>query len=198
MKTMSDKSLGQPVIFLDRDGVINEEPGPVVRAEQLRIIPRSLEAIRVINDHNILCVVVTNQAAFAKGLMTQEDFEKICAKLNDALAQKGGHIDDLFYCCHYPTWEEGRLAELCHPCDCRKPGTLLFEQAVEKHNIDLKQAIFVGDTTSDFEAARRLGIPSIGVKTGHAGKDGKCDTDPTEWADDLWEAVKLWENKYKS
>lgn len=179
-----------PVVFLDRDGVINQEPGPIVHPDQLRFIPKSLEAIKEINQMGKRCIVITNQAAFAKGLLTQSVFEKICQKLKQHLADVGGYIDDLFYCPHYPSWEPGRIEELCHPCECRKPGTLLFEKAVEKHNLSLTSAVFIGDTTTDFEAAKRLGIKSVGVRTGHQGTDGKCEATPDAWADDLWSAVQ--------
>ncbi len=180
-------------IFLDRDGVINEEPGPILTPTQLLFIPGSLEAIRQINQQKKLCIVITNQGAFARGLLTQEVFEQICSKLNQHLHDAGAHIDDLFYCPHYPYWQEGWIKELCHPCACRKPGTLLFEQAAEKYKIDFKKAVFIGDATSDFEAAQRLGMQSIGVQTGHAGQDGKYECQPNQWAKDLRSAVTLLE-----
>ncbi len=177
-------------VFLDRDGVINEEPGPILRPEQFRFIPGSVQAIRRINDKGWRCLVVSNQAAFAKRQLTMENFQRICEKMEQGLREVGAHVDDLFYCPHYPRWQEGWDAELCGPCDCRKPGTLLFHQAAEKHGVDWKQTVFIGDTTTDFEAARRLGIPMIGVQTGHAGKDGKCDGTPTLWVKDLQMAVE--------
>ena len=179
------------VVFVDRDGVINEEPGPILTPEQLVFIPGSLPAILEINRQEKLCIGVTNQSAFARGLLTEEGFDRIGRKLNNALAAIGAHLDDLFYCPHYPRWEEGWIKELCHPCPCRKPGTLLLEQAARKYNLDLHKAVFIGDATTDFEAAKRVGMPAIGVRTGHGGQDGKYSIEPDFWAADLKEAVRL-------
>ena len=153
-------------VFVDRDGVVNEEPGPIVSPEQFHLFPRSLRGIHEINRWGRLCIVVSNQAAFAKGLLTEEKFAQIGLKLKNVLAAKQAHIDDLFYCPHFPHWQEGYVRELCHSCQCRKPGTLLFEQASHKYRLVLKNAVFIGDKTSDFEVARRLGMFSIGVRTG--------------------------------
>ncbi|MBF0286831.1 MAG: HAD-IIIA family hydrolase [SAR324 cluster bacterium] len=185
----------QETIFLDRDGVINEEPGPILTPEQLLFIPGSLEAIQRINQQKKLCIVITNQAAIARKQLSQEVFEQICLKLSRHLENLGAHIDDLFYCPHYPHWEEGWSKALCHPCECRKPGTLLFKQAAQRYNIDFKKSIFIGDTTSDFEAAKRLGMRSIGVRTGHGGQDGKCPCHPDSWAENLQGAVNLLETQ---
>ena len=178
-------------IFVDRDGVLNDEPGPVVFPEQFHPIPRSLDAIHQINRWGRLCIVVTNQAAFAKGLLTEAIFAQIGLKLKNDLAARQAHIDDLFFCPHFPQWQEGYVRELCHPCQCRKPGTLLFEQASQKYRLDLENTVFIGDKTSDFEVARRLSMFSIGVRTGHGGQDGQYDCAPLCWADDLLDAVHL-------
>ena len=178
-------------IFVDRDGVLNDEPGPVVLPEQFHPIPRSLDAIHQINRWGRLCIVVTNQAAFAKGLLTEAIFAQIGLKLKNDLAARQAHIDDLFFCPHFPQWQEGYVRELCHPCQCRKPGTLLFEQASQKYRLDLENTVFIGDKTSDFEVARRLSMFSIGVRTGHGGQDGQYDCAPLCWADDLLDAVHL-------
>ncbi|MBF0276512.1 MAG: HAD-IIIA family hydrolase [SAR324 cluster bacterium] len=176
-------------VFVDRDGVINQEPGPILSPDQLLFIPGSLEAILRINRMGKYCIGVSNQAAFARGLLSREVFEEICLKLEKALEKIGASLDDFFYCPHYPHWEEGWIKELCYPCQCRKPGTLLFEQAAKKYGLELQKTVFIGDATTDFEAAKRIGMFSIGVRTGHGGKDQKCDTEPDQWAEDLNKAV---------
>ncbi|MGK5093104.1 HAD-IIIA family hydrolase [Deltaproteobacteria bacterium TL4] len=188
MKTQTFKR----VVFLDRDGVINQEQSYITSAENFSLIPQSAEAIRLINQQNWLCIVITNQSAFARGLMSQHSFDQICKKMEEDLAQYEAKIDDLFYCPHHPQWKPGWVKELCHPCECRKPGVQLFEQAAKKYDFFNRQAaVFIGDTTSDFEAASRWQMPSIGLETGHAGKDGKYDRSPTLWAKNLYAAVEL-------
>ena len=184
-----DQTTQWQAIFIDRDGVVNEEPGPILFPEQFHPFPRSLHAIYQINRWGRLCIVVSNQAAFAKGQLTEENFTRTGLKLKNALAAMHAHIDDFFYCPHFPYWQEGFVRELCHPCQCRKPGTLLFEQASHKYQLDLKKTVFIGDKTSDFEVAKRLGMFSIGVRTGHGGRDGLYDCAPQYWADDLLDAI---------
>lgn len=184
-------------VFLDRDGVINQEPGPILTPEQFIFIPQSCEAVSLINQRGWQCIVVTNQSGFARGQLDKDKFDAICDKMNDGLSKAKAHIDDLFYCPHYPSWKEGMVRELCHTCKCRKPGTLLFDRASAQYQINPSQAVFIGDTTSDFEAAARWGMVSIGVKTGHAGKDGKCERTPNLWASDLYEAVNFLLNNYQ-
>ena len=178
------------VVFLDRDGVLNEECGHITTPEQLVLIPRSAEAVRLINKQNWLCLVASNQSVLARGWVTQEQFNGLCKKMNRALEQSHAHIDDLFYCPHLPSEKGGVVPELSRECPCRKPATGLFDQAARKYGISATQAVFIGDSTSDFEAAARWGMLSIGVRTGFAGKDGKFDRRPDIWAEDLYDAVQ--------
>ncbi|MBF0353066.1 MAG: HAD-IIIA family hydrolase [SAR324 cluster bacterium] len=178
-------------VFVDRDGVINQEPGPILTPEQFIWIPRSAEAIKKINEQSWRCIVVSNQSGFARGTLSMEQFQAICDKMNQGFAKVGAHIDDLFYCPHYPKPLKDGVKELCVDCECRKPGTMMFDQAARKHGILPKDCVFIGDTTTDFEAAYRWGMPVIGVRTGHAGDDRKCDREPFAWVDDLYEAVTM-------
>ena len=91
-KTVAPILSSLEVIFVDRDGVINEEPGPILTPEHLLFIPGSLDAILEINRLKKLCIIVSNQAAFARGLLTQEMFQQICLKLDNALAEIGAHL----------------------------------------------------------------------------------------------------------
>lgn len=180
-------------VFVDRDGVINQEPGPILTPAEFVWIPRSLEAIARINARGWLCIVISNQSAFARGTLTRENFAAIHQKMLNDLATGGAHIDDMRYCPHYPRWQEGWVKALCVPCECRKPGTRLFAEAAEKFGFTPQEAVFIGDTSTDFEAAARWGMASIGVHTGHAGQDGKSSAQPDRWADDLFAAVETLE-----
>ena len=107
------------------------------------------------------------------------------------LGKSEAHIDGLYYCPHHPDWENGQRRTLSIECTCRKPGTLLLEQAAAEHGFSKEEAVLIGDSTSDFAAAARWGTCSIGVRTGHAGQDGKTSTKPDHWKADLWEAVEF-------
>ncbi|MBC8259172.1 MAG: HAD-IIIA family hydrolase [SAR324 cluster bacterium] len=179
------------VVLLDRDGVINQEPGPVLTPEQFVMIPKSAEAVAKINDQGWQCFVITNQAAFARGYLEDSVFEKITEKMQRELGKSGAHFDGQYYCPHHPDWENGKQLKSPNYCLCRKPGTLLLEQAAAEHGFVAEETIFIGDSTSDFAAASSWGTHSIGVRTGHAGRDRKADAEPDYWQDDLWSAVEF-------
>ncbi len=179
------------VVLLDRDGVINEEPGPILTPEQFVMIPKSAAAVARLNAEDFKCLVITNQAAFARGDLSESAFQAITDKMQHELQKTGAHLDGQYYCPHHPDWENGERREVPAPCACRKPGTLLLEQAAEEHGFSAEESILIGDSTSDFAAASKWGICSIGVHTGHGGQDSKAKADPDYWRDDLWSAVEF-------
>ncbi len=178
-------------VLLDRDGVINEEPGPILTPGQFIMIPGSADAVARLNRKGLLCIVISNQAAFARGQLDQKTFSAITTKMEEALASAGGRVDAQFYCPHHPDWENGKRREVPGPCGCRKPLHGMLAQAGLEHSFGPEEAVLIGDKTSDFEAAARWGCPSIGVRTGHGGKDGLCAREPEYWARDLDAAVRL-------
>ena len=179
------------VILLDRDGVINEEPGPILSPEQFVMIPKSAAAVARLNARGWRCFVITNQAAFARGDLSESVFQTITEKMCAELEKSGAHIDGQYYCPHHPDWENGHRRTVAKACACRKPGTLLLEQASAEHGFSAEETVFIGDSTSDFAAAAKWGTCSIGVRTGHAGQDGKASAEPDYWQADLWEAVEF-------
>ena len=177
------------VILLDRDGVINQEPGPILTPEQFVMIPKSAAAVARLNAKGWQCFVITNQAAFARGDLSETVFQTITAKMGSELEKSGAHIDGQYYCPHHPDWKNGQRIKEPKPCACRKPGTLLLEQAAAEHGFSAAESVLIGDSTGDFEAAAKWGTCSIGVRTGHAGQDGKASAEPDYWKADLWDAV---------
>ena len=177
------------VILLDRDGVINKEPGPILSPEDFVMIPRSAAAVARINNSGLLCFVITNQAAFARGDLNQENFKKITNKMYLELNYFGAHIDGQYVCPHHPEWDNENRRSIKKNCYCRKPGTLLFERAAKENNFSANESVFIGDSYTDFEAAAKWGIISIGVLTGNSSKDIKDKVQPDYWKNDLWDAV---------
>ena len=178
-------------ILLDRDGVLNEEPGPPLTPEEFVWIPGSAEAVARLNRQGWLVALVTNQSVLARGHLTVSGLEAIHQKMQEDLADAGGRVDGIFYCPHHPKWENGeRRTVPAPPCGCRKPGSGLLMQAGTVLGFTPDEAVLIGDKTSDFEAAARWGCPSVGVRTGYAGSDGNCDRDPDCWAEDLSSAVE--------
>jgi len=181
----------QRAIFLDRDGTMNVSKGFISKADDLELIPGTIEAIKDINKSGALAIVITNQPVIARGECSFEELHNIHNKLKTLLGEKGAFVDDIFYCPHHPDKGfEGELPELKFDCECRKPKTGMIEEAVEKYNIDLSKSYMVGDSTMDLEMARNAGIKSVLVNTGFAGNDGKYDRSCDIEAEDLLDAVE--------
>src|SRR3989344_3159637 len=149
-------------IFLDRDGVINENVKDLTKLSQIKLIPNVAEAIKKINDSGYLVIIITNQPIIAKGFCTFEDIEKIHMKIKGMIAKIGGHIDRIYMCPHHP--ERGfevEVVELKINCLCRKPKPGLFLQAIKELNINPKTSWSIGDSLSDIAASKKAGIKSI-------------------------------------
>jgi D-glycero-D-manno-heptose 1,7-bisphosphate phosphatase len=145
---------GLRTVFLDRDGILNEkmpEHRYVTRWEEFRVLPGVPEAVRRLNEAGLRVVVVSNQRGIAKGLYTTADLEAMHAQFQRLLGREGARIDGFFICPH----EENE-------CNCRKPLTGLFGQAVARFpEITAATSVIIGDSASDVEFGRRLGMKTI-------------------------------------
>ncbi len=146
------------VVFLDRDGTINRDSSDYVKSrEEFEFLPGSLEAIKKLTVNGFVNIVITNQSAVPRNLISLNELESVHNMLTKTVALNGGEIKDIFYCPHMP--EDG--------CDCRKPEPGLIYQAREKYAIDLTAAVMVGDSAKDIECARRAGCGrAVLVKSG--------------------------------
>ena len=148
----------QRAIFLDRDGTMNVSKGFISNADDLELIPGTIEAIKAINKSGALAIVITNQPVIARGECSFEELHNIHNKLKTLLGEKGAFVDDIFYCPHHPDKGfEGEVPELKFDCECRKPKTGMIDEAVDKYNIDLSKSYMVGDSAMDLELARNAG-----------------------------------------
>jgi D-glycero-D-manno-heptose 1,7-bisphosphate phosphatase len=141
-------------VFLDRDGVLNEkmpEGRYVTSWDDFHALPGVAEAVARLNRAGLRVVVVSNQRGIALGLYTAADVEAIHAAFQELLNGQGAHVDAFFVCPH------GR-----GQCNCRKPLPGLFEQAAaEFPEITAATSVMIGDTRSDMEFGRRLGMTTI-------------------------------------
>ena len=146
------------VVFLDRDGTINRDSADYIKSrEEFQFLPGSLEAIQKLTQNGFTAIVITNQSAVPRKLITLKELEAAHHMMVDTVARSGGEIKDIFYCPHMP--EDG--------CDCRKPEPGLIYQARVKYAIDLSTAVMVGDSARDIECARRAGCgKAVLVKSG--------------------------------
>lgn len=144
-------------VFLDRDGVLNEKAPEGVYItcwDEFRVLPGVPEAIARLNRAGVRVVVVSNQRGVARGLYTVADVASIHARFQELLKAKGAHIDAFFICPH----QEGQ-------CNCRKPLTGMFEQAVAQFpEVSASTSVMIGDSGADMEFGRRLGMATIFVE----------------------------------
>lgn len=162
----------RPVLFLDRDGVLNEEVNGVTQPDALRLIPGAAAAVALANRAGWLVAVVTNQPAIAKGFMTEGDLKRVHNRLETLLGEQSAWIDVLEYCPHHPeVGHVGERPELKVECNCRKPNPGLLQQAAKRIPADLSCSVMIGDHWRDVVAARRFGLDAIAVRTGHGYRD---------------------------
>ena len=144
-------------VFVDRDGTIVEDPGFLHEPDKVKLLPGAAAAIRQLNDHGFLVVLVTNQSGIARGLYTVADYEAVRQRLGELLAAQRAHLDGEYFCPHHPRFTG--------PCECRKPGLKLFRDAAQALGIDFRQSWWVGDRLSDVQPAAALGGKAILVAT---------------------------------
>jgi len=184
-------SKGHPAVFMDRDGTICEEVGYLDSIKQMRLIPRSAAAIKLLNNHGFKAVIVTNQSGVARGYFPESRLEDLHAELAKKLRQDGAFVDAIYYCPHHPT--EG-IPPYLQDCNCRKPAPGLLLKAAADLNIHLPSSYMVGDHLSDIECGQRVGAETILLLTGHGWDSlGKLESNlhpPTHIAADLYEAVQ--------
>ena len=181
------------VVFLDRDGVITQDPPHFAhRIDQLDLIPKSAEAIRLLNENGFKVVVVSNQSGVARGYYREGDIEIFNHAMGDKLKKKGAFIDAIYYCPHHP---EAKIEAYRIDCDCRKPKPGMLKQAEKDLNLDLKRSFLVGDKMSDIEAGYRAGCKTILVLTGHGSDESKkvamMSIKPDYISKDLCAATKM-------
>jgi D-glycero-D-manno-heptose 1,7-bisphosphate phosphatase len=154
-------------VFLDRDGVLIEDARIynvyLTHPDQVRLLPGAAEAVRKLNDAGLLVVVVTNQAALARGIITEEELRSIHTRMSDLLQkQAAAHLDKIYICPYHP---DGVVARYARHSDCRKPEPGMLLQAARDLNLHLPQCFLVGDQESDMIAAKRVHCKAIAVTT---------------------------------
>ena len=143
----------RPCLFLDRDGVINHDPGDYTKhLSEFTILPTVMEALTLAKDAGFEVVLITNQGGLAKGLYTHEDVADIHAHLKSACEENGTPILDIFYSPHHPS--TGKSLS-------RKPGSLMVERACAKHQLDPARSWMVGDKQRDLDAASPVGVRGV-------------------------------------
>ena len=181
----------RPVVFLDRDGTLNEEIGYIHDVSMLNLINGAADAVQKLNKADIATVLVSNQTGAARGFYGEDHIGKLNARLISLLEDKGAHLDALYYCPHLET---GKVPAFSIVCECRKPKPGLVKKAFEENpDLDPARSYVVGDKASDIELARNCGAKGILVKTGYgqAVHDGRYQwkVEPDYLAHNISDAV---------
>ena len=145
-------------VFLDRDGVINHDAPDYIRSwGEFHFLPGSLSALKMLAEKKIRVIVVTNQSGVGRGLIAPETLEDMFRRMRAAVESSGGRIDDILHCPHAPD----------DNCRCRKPLPGMILTAAERHGIDLRKSVMVGDSARDIECGKAAGCGrTVLVRTG--------------------------------
>lgn len=165
-------------VFLDRDGTMAKDVHYCSRPEDFELFPNTVKAIKVLNEHGLKVIVITNQSGIARGYFTEETLAEIHEKMKKELAREGAWVDGIYYCPHHPN----------DNCDCRKPNPKLALQAAREHNIDLQQSFVIGDLQMDVELGKRVDCKTILI--GDPPLTDAREAKPDIIALDLLEAVE--------
>jgi D-glycero-D-manno-heptose 1,7-bisphosphate phosphatase len=183
---------GSRAVFMDRDGTVCEEVGYVNHPSRCRLLPRSAEAIRVLNGEGFKTVIVTNQAGVARGYFEEEMIGRVHERLRGLLEAEGARVDAIYYCAHHPDVGDPpyRL-----DCDCRKPRPGLLRRGASDLGLDLSSSYMIGDSVKDVQAADRAGATGILVLTGYGlgeweSRRERFRPPPAHVANDLLDAAR--------
>lgn len=140
-------------LFLDRDGTVIADAHYLADPAGVRLIHGAAEAVRWANAQQVPVFLVTNQSGIARGLITPAQYQATRARTEALLADAGAEIVQTYHCPHWP--------EVSGPCNCRKPGLGMYQQAATEHGLDLARAAYIGDRWRDVQPAMATG--GVGV-----------------------------------
>jgi histidinol-phosphate phosphatase family protein len=144
-------------VFLDRDGTILKEKSYTLKPEQVELIEKVGEGIKLLNDHGFKVFVVTNQSVISRKYITPATLHQIHNQMLHLLSPFGGKIEKVYYCPHLAS----------HNCTCRKPKPGMVEEAVREFGIDIEHSYIVGDRSEDIELGNKIGLKTVLVLTGY-------------------------------
>lgn len=175
------------IIFLDRDGVINKDPGGwtehnyVTRREDVMFITGSLEAIKKLTDAGYDIILMSNQAGVSKGYFSEKELGEVNSAILEGIKRAGGKIRKVYYCIHQDSDD----------CDCRKPKTGLFKKAEKELSVIAAASYFIGDGKMDVEAGAKMKLRTVLLLSGKSSLEEvkSWSVKPDYIFDDLAEAV---------
>jgi D-glycero-D-manno-heptose 1,7-bisphosphate phosphatase len=173
----SSVGVGRRALFLDRDGVINEEIGYLNRQEDVRFVPGIFQLCRTARALGYVVLVVTNQAGIARGYYSEEDFLRLMAWMRAEFAQEGTELDAVYFCPFHP---EHGIGEYKRDHEDRKPGTGMLRRGASEFGVSLAESVMLGDRCTDVAAANAAGLKKAfllaGTESHCAGEYEAVDT----------------------
>lgn len=143
-------------VFLDRDGVINQERGDwTYLLEDFKINEGVAEALKIFQQKNYLLIIISNQSGIAKGIYKKEQTDYLHLHLERVLKNHGIVITEIYYCPHHPDISK---------CICRKPDSQMLEKAIARFDINASESFFIGDADRDEAAGAKTGLNTIKVE----------------------------------
>ena len=139
----------RPAAFLDRDGTIMRDIHYPRDPDAVVLIADAAAALRRLDEAGVAIIVVTNQSGIAQGKVQVREYEAVRDRVDTLLAAEGARVDAHYHCPHHP--------DFTGPCECRKPGTLLYRTAAREHGLDTTRSLFAGDRWRDVQPGLELG-----------------------------------------
>ncbi len=171
-------------IFLDRDGTIIHDPGYIAEPDQVRLLPGALAGLKLLAGWGWRLVIVSNQSGIARGWYGQQAFHATMDRLHALLEPHGVRLLAAYYCPHLP--------DITGPCDCRKPGSRLFQRAARDFAIDLKTSWFAGNRYGDVAPSLSLGGQGVLVSRDSTSPEAaQARASGIDRVPDLLEAARL-------
>lgn len=179
------------IVFIDRDGTVNKNEGYLDDISKLKILPKVVDGIRLLNKNKIAVIVITNQPLIGNGFANIDVLNNIHNELIKILNKKGAIIDAIYYCPHHP---DAKKVKYRIKCLCRKPNILLFKKALSDFG-EMKVIGIIGDTTRDVLFGKRIEVPTVIVKTGMRGEDNTYNVTPDYYGENFLDCVNFLLNK---
>ena len=167
--------MAETAVFLDRDGTLIDDPGYLNHPDQIRLLDGAVEALRELAGLGYKLVVVSNQSAVARGMVSEEMLERIHERLREVFKAESVSFDAIYYCPYHP---DGVIPEYSKASDWRKPEPGMLLAAADDLDLDLSRSWMVGDKPSDVQAGHNAGCRTILIRSGpasHTAETGEPD-----------------------
>jgi len=158
-------------VFLDRDGVINQDFGYVGNWADFHFCPGTLETLKVLSDKNVEIIIVTNQSGIARGYYTEEEYNVLTDKMLDVMKKHGVVVSAVYYCPHYVN---GDVVKYAVTCDCRKPKPGMILKGLKTFSIKAENAIMIGDKNSDELASKAANVKFFYISAKISKQSSDC------------------------